>query len=101
MALHRWKDRMAKKYTPTEIAARRLRAEAEIEQLNLRALREAAGKTQAEVAQIVKMDQAEVSRLERREDHRLSTLRRYVQALGGDIEVYAVIDGKRVQLQGI
>jgi predicted transcriptional regulator len=101
MALHRWKDRMAKKYTPAELVGRRARAEAEIEQLNLRALREAAGKTQAEVAQIVKMDQAEVSRLERREDHRLSTLRRYVQALGGDIEVYAVIDGKRVQLQGI
>jgi len=34
-------------------------------------------------------------------DDRLSTLRRYVHALGGDIEVYAVIDGKRVQLQGV
>jgi len=49
----------------------------------------------------VDIDQAEVSRLETRVDHRLSTLKRYVQALGGDIEVYAVIDGKRVQLQGV
>jgi len=49
----------------------------------------------------VNMDQAEVSRIERRDDHRLSTLRRYVQAVGGDIEVYAVIGGKGVQLQGI
>ena len=101
MALHRWKDLMAKKYTPAERAQRRARVDGEIERLNLRALREVAGKTQAEVAKLVKMDQAEVSRLERRDDHRLSTLRRYVQALGGDIEVYAVIDGKRVQLQGV
>jgi predicted transcriptional regulator len=101
MPLHPWKERMAKKYTPAELIARRARAEAEIQQLNLRALREAAGKTQAQVAELVEMDQAEVSRIERRDDHRLSTLRRYVNALGGDIEVYAVIDGKRVQLQGV
>jgi len=101
MALKRWNDLMAKKYTPEQIGERRKRAEAEIEMSNLRALREAAGKTQAELAELVEMDQAEVSRLERRDDHRLSTLRRYVQALGGDIEVYAVIAGKRVQLQGI
>jgi transcriptional regulator with XRE-family HTH domain len=92
---------MAKKYPPTELAARRARAVVEIEQLNLRALREAAGKTQAELVELVNMDQAEVSRLERRDDHRLSTLRRYVHALGGDIEIYAVIDGKRIQLQGV
>jgi DNA-binding XRE family transcriptional regulator len=101
MAIKRWKDRMAQKYTPAQLAARRARAEAEIETLNLRALREAAGKTQAEVAKLVDIDQAEVSRLENRSDHRLSTLKRYVQALGGDIEVYAVIGGKRVQLQGV
>jgi DNA-binding XRE family transcriptional regulator len=101
MAIKRWKDRMAQKYTPAQLAERRARAEAEIETVNLRALREAAGKTQAEVAKLVDIDQAEVSRLENRIDHRLSTLKRYVQALGGDIEVYAVIDGKRVQLQGV
>lgn len=101
MTLRRWKDRMEKKYPPAELAARRSRAEAAIEQLNLRALREASGKTQAEIAELVEMDQAEISRFERRDDHRLSTLRRYVSALGGDIEVYAVIGGKRVQLQGV
>jgi predicted transcriptional regulator len=101
MAIKRWKDRMAQKYTPEQLAERRARAEAEIQTLNLRALREAAGKTQAEVARLVDIDQGEVSRLENRVDHRLSTLKRYVQALGGDIEVYAVIDGKRVQLQGV
>jgi DNA-binding XRE family transcriptional regulator len=101
MAIKRWKDRMAQKYTPEQLTERRARAEAEIQTLNLRALREAAGKTQAEVAKLVDIDQGEVSRLENRVDHRLSTLKRYVQALGGDIEVYAVIDGKRVQLQGV
>ena len=32
------------------------------------------------------MAQADVSRTESREDHRLSTLRRYVEALGGELE---------------
>lgn len=55
--------------------------------LPLRALREAAGKTQAEVGAALESDQAEVSRLERRNDMMLSTLRRFAAALGAECEV--------------
>jgi hypothetical protein len=44
------------------------------------------------------MTQSELSRLERRPDHLVSTLRRYVKALGGELEVTAVLGAKRVKL---
>ena len=55
--------------------------------LPLRALREAAGKTQAELGAALGSDQAEVSKLERRKDMLLSTLQRYAEALGASCEV--------------
>ncbi len=56
----------------------------------LRALREAAGKTQAEVAAALGKDQAEVSRLERRTNIETDTLREYARALGATCEVVFV-----------
>ncbi len=35
------------------------------------------------------------------DDHLLSTLRRYVTALGGQLEVVAVFDNKRIALKGV
>ena len=37
------------------------------------------------------MDQGDVSRLEQREDAKLSTLKRYVRALGGQLEWVVVL----------
>ena len=47
------------------------------------------------------MAQAEISKMERRDDHLLSTLRRYVEALGGDLEVVAHIGNNRVTVVGV
>ena len=55
----------------------------------LRELREAVSKTQKEVAAAAGMKQGDVSRLERRGDAHLSTLARYVEALGGELELVA------------
>jgi transcriptional regulator with XRE-family HTH domain len=63
----------------------------------LRTVREALGKTQAEVASALGTDQGEVSRIERRPDLLLSTLHRYAEALGGTCEVAFVLpNGHRV-----
>ena len=45
--------------------------------------------TQAELSEILETTQGAISQLERREDALLSTLRDYVQALGGKLEVVA------------
>lgn len=72
----------------------------ELLKMDLRALRETLGKTQAELARIAKMTQSEISRMERRGDHRLSTLRHIVEALGGELEIIANFGDKRVRLHG-
>ena len=60
--------------------------------LPLRGMREAAGKTQADVGAALGSDQAEMSKLERRSDMMLSTLRRYAEAIGARCEVAFVFD---------
>jgi hypothetical protein len=50
-------------------------------------LREARGKTQADLARATGMQQSEISRLERRSDVLVSTLRKYAEALGGTCEI--------------
>ncbi len=70
----------------------------------MRALREAVGKTQVEVAVDASMDQSDVSRLERRgdfEDCLVSTLRRYLAALGGQLELVASFGQKKIILAGV
>lgn len=56
-------------------------------QATLRRLREARALTQSTVAELLDMDQSEVSRLERRSDMLLSTLKRFVEATGGELHV--------------
>ena len=49
------------------------------------------------------MDQSDVSRLENRDDFgdcQISTLRRYVEALGGQLELVAAFGDKKIILTG-
>lgn len=96
-----WKAIEKKLFTPEEIAEAERFAKREILEMNLRELRHAAGKTQEQVATAAKMKQSELSRAERREDHLLSTLRRYVEGLGGELEVVARVGGKVIRLRGV
>lgn len=68
-------------------------------QATLRRLREARALTQSTVAELLDMDQSEVSRLERRSDMLLSTLKRFVQATGGEMHIVVTYpDGGPVEL---
>lgn len=87
---------------PVRVLGRGLRAQRGVH-LTMRTLREAAGKTQAEVAEASRIDQADVSRLESREtfaDCQVSTLQRYVAALGGQLELVAAFGDRRIALAG-
>ena len=90
------KRRFEREAEPVRVLGRGVRARQGVH-LTLRTLREAAGKTQAEVAEAAKMDQADISRLENREsfaDCQVSTLQRYVAALGGQFELVAGFGNK-------
>ena len=75
------------------VLGRGLRAQRGVH-LTMRTLREAAGKTQIDVAAASQINQADVSRLESREDfddYQVSTLRRYLAALGGHLEIVGLL----------
>ncbi len=93
-----WRSVRAERLDPSSIARVTRRARARLEELTLQELRRELSMTQVEVARTAEMTQSELSRLESRGDHRLSTLKRYVEALGGKLEVTAVFDGRRVKL---
>jgi predicted transcriptional regulator len=69
--------------------------------VTLRALRESVGRTQGEVATRVSMTQPQLSRVEARRDHLISTVRKYVRALDGEIEVAAIVNGSRFVLRDV
>lgn len=60
----------------------------------LQRLRRAQGMTQAAMAEALGIGQDGVSRLEQRSDIRLSTLRGYVEALGGRLSIVAEFPGQ-------
>lgn len=70
-------------------------------EMSLRELRQLAGVTQVQASDALEMNQGQLSRLERQDDWKLSTLRRYVEALGAEFEVVAVLDGRRITLRGV
>jgi transcriptional regulator with XRE-family HTH domain len=65
-------------------------AVAELDRMGFASLRKARQQTQVELADKLGIDQASVSAIENRSDLLLSTLAKYVRALGGDVEIRAV-----------
>ncbi|MBI3677609.1 MAG: XRE family transcriptional regulator [Proteobacteria bacterium] len=59
------------------------------EEMSLQDLRRAIGKTQVAMAKRLKVGQDAVSKLETRSDMYLSTLRGFVKAMGGELELIA------------
>ena len=92
MKTHKWSDLKAERFNPEEVARIRKEAFRDLLAEDLRALREGAEK--------VEMDQSQISRLERQGgvDARVSLIRRYVEALGGEIHIVATLRGKIVRL---
>ncbi|KVN93468.1 helix-turn-helix domain-containing protein [Burkholderia ubonensis] len=71
-------------------AARRAKIERRAQELaSLKDLRQAVEKTQVDLAQALGVGQDTISRLEQRSDMLLSTLRRYIEGMGGKLELVA------------
>ena len=72
------------------------------EEMTLRELRQAFDLTQARMGELLNIGQDSISRLEQRSDLLLSTLRSYVQAMGGSLELTVKFpDRPAVVLSGI
>jgi DNA-binding XRE family transcriptional regulator len=66
--------------------------------LALSELRHERGMTQVALAEALGKSQGNVSELERRDDLFVSSLREYVEALGGRLELAAVFDDERTPI---
>jgi hypothetical protein len=90
-------------FTPEEREQVRMRTEELVaEHLALSDLRRSKQLTQSEVARRLGGRQVYVSRLEKRADMKLSTLRDYVGAIGGDLHLMVTFpEGKPVRLKEI
>ena len=84
--------------TSASIARARKRADAILQRMTLHELRRDRNVTQAKLAVAMDVDQGEISRIEKRSELKLGTLRDYVSALGGHLEVRAVFPEKNVEL---
>jgi transcriptional regulator with XRE-family HTH domain len=68
-------------------------------ELPLQELRQARALSQEELAEVLGLNQATVSKLERRTDMYLSSLRRFVEAMGGELEISANFPEGKVRIQ--
>ena len=59
------------------------------EEKSLRQIRKAREYSQVTLAELLGMNQGDLSRFERRTDAYLSTIRRYIEAMGGSLELIA------------
>jgi len=94
-------DEMDRRFSAEEIAEMDSELQDELMELNLRGIRELAGLTQEDVAARTGVSQAETGRVERRMDHKLSTIRRYVEADGGELELTVRYGDKSFKLVGV
>lgn len=71
------------------------------EEMTMRDLRKARNITQVEMAKVLGVKQEQVSRIEKRTDLHLSTLKRSIEAMGGELILTAKFpDGAPVRLTG-
>ena len=68
-----------------------LRAET-LAEMTLAQLRDVQGVTQSKLAEVMEATQPAISKIEHNHDLFMSTLQRYVEALGGRLEILAVFD---------
>jgi DNA-binding XRE family transcriptional regulator len=83
------------KMSPESRARVEERVKATLAAMPLEELREARELTQTQLAQVLQVSQGAVSKVERRADMYISTLRSYISAMGGDLQIRAVFpDGE-------
>jgi predicted XRE-type DNA-binding protein len=89
MTGHRPFTELTKGFTPARRARAAAKAAALREEMTLEELRKARDLSQEEIAQALAVGQPAVAKLEKRADMHVSNLRRYIEALGGKLEITA------------
>jgi DNA-binding XRE family transcriptional regulator len=94
---HKWSE-IRRTLSPEQEEETRQYVKSVVEAVTLNQLREARSLTQASLASILGVNQGSVSKMEKRTDMYVSTLRRFIQAMGGQLQVKAVFPEGEVQI---
>jgi len=86
------------KMHPESVARAKARARGMMAEMLLAEIRHAVGLTQEQVAATLGVKQPSLSRLESQHDMQISTLRRLIEALGGELEIVARLPGGNIRI---
>lgn len=89
MSGHRPFSELTRSFTPERRVRAAAKAAALREEMTLEELRKARALSQGQVAEALGVGQPAVAKLEKRADVHVGNLRRYVEALGGSLEITA------------
>src|ERR1039457_1695685 len=94
---HKWRD-VRGTFSPEQEAeiARRVREAAGV--MTLYQLQEARSLTQVNLAKVLNINQGAVSKMEKRTDMYVSTLRNFIQAMGGQLQVKVIFPEGEVEI---
>jgi transcriptional regulator with XRE-family HTH domain len=91
-------NELKQKMSPERRARVEERVAHALKNMALDELREARNLTQTQLAALLQVDQGSVSKMERRTDMYVSTLRSYIEAMGGSLDIRAVFPDGEVQI---
>ena len=89
---------LEKKMPRQRLARARTRAKEVMAEMLLAEIRKEAGLTQEDLAKAMGIKQPSLSKLESQDDMQLSTLRRLIRALGGELELIAHLPGADIRI---
>ena len=90
---------LEQKMPPESLARAKTRAREMMAEMLLAEIRKNVGLTQEDLAAQLGIKQPTLSKLEAQEDMQVSTLRRLIQALGGELELIAHLPGGDIRIR--
>lgn len=97
MGHHKFEE-LRKQMTPESRARAHAKAQEMMAEMLLAEIRKEAGFTQEDLAEKIGVKQPTLSKLESQDDMQISTLRRLVQALGGQLELIVHMPGGDIRI---
>ena len=92
-------EELESKLPPQSLARAKARAREMMAEMLLAEIRKSVGLTQEELADQLGIKQPTLSKLESQKDMQVSTLRRLVRALGGELELIAHLPGGDIRIR--
>lgn len=90
---------LRKRMSPEAQERTREKSEALETEMALADLRRAMQLSQEELAAILQINQASVAKMEKRTDMYVGTLRRFIQAMGGELEIIARFPDREIKIE--